>query len=396
MLSTLGDSIRPGPRQRQVATLERRWREATGQNHVVVCRSATAAARLAIRSLGLGSGDEIICPVDAVPASRVLMDANGAVAVPVDIDPATLQIDPAAVAAAVTARTRAVLVVDRYGTTPDYLALEAVGRRHCLALLEDASQARGATFRGRPVGSLGTVSYAALPGLGSTAALGRGGIVATSDDDAASVARRALLVDGAPIVDDNLGDLVEAGDWTMAMSELDAAAAALAMARLDDTAAVRAVNGARLAARLAGIPGLAIPGPVEGATNVYSSFPLVVQPDELGLPDRAASALRDAIIDCLLAEGLRLDRWTPQPLGADPVGYRLLTPDPSSACCRAEFPAAAALAEGGLVLGADPCLLDVVGPTVVDDMADAVLKVVVDHADRLRHLVNERCRPVTH
>ncbi|MFV0523834.1 MAG: DegT/DnrJ/EryC1/StrS family aminotransferase [Acidimicrobiales bacterium] len=394
MLSTLGDSTRPGTRQRQVEKLERRWREATGQNHVVVCRSATAAARLAIHSLGIGPGDEIICPADASPPSLVFTAANGAVPVPVDIDPVTLQIDPAAVAAAVTPRTRAVLVADRYGTTPDYSALEAIGWRHGLVLLEDASQARGATFRGRPAGSMGTVNYCALPSLGSSATLGRGGIVATSDVRATSVVRRALLVDRIPIADDNLMDLVEAGDWTVPMSELDAAAAELALVRLEEAVAIRAANGSRLAGRLADVPGLALPAPIEGATNVYSSFPIVVLPDELGLTERSAPVLRDAIIDSLFAEGLRLDRWSPQPLGVDPVEHRLLPPGSSSEHRGPDYPAAAALVEGALVLGTAPCPLDAVDPTVVDDVADAFLKVVVEHADRLRHLVNERCRPV--
>ena len=299
LLYAMRGSTRPDPRQRRVHKLERRWQEATGTAHVVACRSASAAVNLALRSLDVGPGDEIICAADAPLTSAVLAASNGAVPVLVDIDPSTLQLDPAAVEAAITPRTRLILGVDRYGTTPDFRALGAISRRNGLQILEDGSQARGALFDGRPVGALGAVSVCAF-GDGTNPQLGQGGLLATDDAEVAERARRLILVDDE-IADPLAYAELESGPWPAIMSEFDAALAHSQLVHWDDEVAARAVNGARLARRLSEVPGLDVPAAVPGATHVHSSLPLLVQPDELGLPESAAAVIRDTLIDCMMA-----------------------------------------------------------------------------------------------
>lgn len=392
VLRAIRRSARPGPGQGQVQRLERRWREATGRDHIVACRSATAAARLAMHCLEIGPGDEVICPADAFLSSMVLTATSGAVPVLVDIDPHTFQLDPVAVESAVTPRTRLILGVDRYGTTPDFRALGALSRRYGFHVLEDGSQARGALFDGRPVGSLGTASFCALAGVSRQTVLGQGGVFATDDENVAAIARRALLVD-EPIGAAPVPVQLEPAGWTYPMTELDAAVAEAQLSSLEDDVAVRSANGAHLARRLHEIPGLDLPTTVRGASHVYTSLPVLLLPDELGLPDSAVSELRNTVIDCMTAEGLWLDRWAPQPVGVDVdlVEYRAAAAAGQSTCRRSDFPTTDAVADAAFVIGNDRSSLG--APHTIETMdriADCFTKVLVDNLDRVRQLATER------
>jgi dTDP-4-amino-4,6-dideoxygalactose transaminase len=359
--------------------------------------------KLAMHSLGIGPGDEVICPADAFLTTLVLTATSGAVPVLVDIDPHTLQLDPRAVNAAVTPRTRLILGVDRYGTTPDFRALGALCRRHGLQLLEDGSQARGALFDGRPVGSLGAASLCSLGAPSTGSVLNSGGVFATDDDDVAAAARRLLLVDdGQMTVGLGLGPTplpptlsLGPDGSTYLMSEFDAAVANAQLSVLDDDTAARCINGAHLARQLALIPGLDIPATVPGASHVYTSLPVLVRPDELGLPESATVALRNTVVDCMMAEGLWLDRWAPQPVGADTsigmVDYRIGVDGAELICRRSEFPTTSAVADATFVVGNGRSPLGAPLSTVaMDRIADCFVKVLVDNLDRVRALTLER------
>lgn len=165
----------------EVDAFEREFALASGVRHAVGVGTGTDAIALTLRALDIGPGDEVITsPLSAAYSALAIMMA-GARPVFADIDPERLTLDPAAAAAAVTSRTRAILPVHLYGQAADMRALEAVAARHHLALVEDACQAHLATCDGRPVGSIGIAGAFSFYPTKNLGALGDGGAVTTND-----------------------------------------------------------------------------------------------------------------------------------------------------------------------------------------------------------------------
>ncbi|MEM7338939.1 MAG: DegT/DnrJ/EryC1/StrS family aminotransferase [Actinomycetota bacterium] len=382
---------------RRVARLERHWRNATSRTHAVACRSGDVALRMIVTGLELDPGDEVICPADAALTARVLFGAS-VVAVPVDLDPRTLQLDPDAVRAAITDRTRAVVVVDRHGSTADYDALAAVCDPAGIALIEDASESLGATYHGRPAGAHGMASFCSVSGHDARSPLGTSGLFATDDEDLIAAAQRMLLVNndtplpGTAGLDPESGGHSRMTGWSCQLSELDAVLAHAQLRRNHEQLGTRVANGSHLCLRLADVPGVWTPEPVDGATNVYTSLPLLVVPDELGLPEDAAPALRDAVVDALTAEGLWIDSWRPQGsnpmlvggVGAQHQAWRV-TRTPG------RFAVSEALAGCAVVLGHLRSPFEPPHTTItMDAVADCFEKVLVENVDRLRQLTVRR------
>lgn len=130
----------------------------TGVEKTLLTHSCTAALEMAAILCELAPGDEVILPSFTFVSTANAVVLRGATPVFVDIDPQTLNIDPAAVAEAVTPRTRAIFAVHYAGFPADMDALAAIARRHGLMLVEDAAQALGSTYKGRPAGSLGDMA----------------------------------------------------------------------------------------------------------------------------------------------------------------------------------------------------------------------------------------------
>jgi dTDP-4-amino-4,6-dideoxygalactose transaminase len=172
---------------RAAQSFEAMLRELTGAPHAVMTGSCTAATEVALRGLGVGPGDEVIVPAFTWPSAVSAACGCGAVPVAADIDPDTLILSPAAVGEQVTARTRAVLVVDYAGAPADIAGLRAVLPRS-IPVLEDAAHAfgtvRGTRFAGTEA-DVGLYSFGAT----KTFALGEGGAIVCSDPDLAARCR---------------------------------------------------------------------------------------------------------------------------------------------------------------------------------------------------------------
>jgi dTDP-4-amino-4,6-dideoxygalactose transaminase len=174
----------------ELEAFEREFSEASGAAHTVGLATGTDAIALALRALGVGPGDEVITsPLSAAFSALAIMMA-GARPVFADVDPLRLTIDPAAVAAAVTPQTAAILPVHLYGQPADMDAIMTVASRHNLAVLEDCCQAHLATCGGRPVGSFGAAAAYSFYPTKNLAALGDGGAMTTSDAALAARVRR--------------------------------------------------------------------------------------------------------------------------------------------------------------------------------------------------------------
>jgi dTDP-4-amino-4,6-dideoxygalactose transaminase len=174
----------------EVEQFERRFAELCGVRHCVGVASGTAALMIMLLAAGIGPGDEVIVPAHTFIATGLAVKHVGATIVCVDVEAGTGLIDPDAVAAAIGARTAAILPVHLYGQVCAMDELRQLAARHRLALLEDAAQAHGATYRGRTAGSLGDAAAFSFYPSKNLGALGDAGAVCTNDGALAGTARR--------------------------------------------------------------------------------------------------------------------------------------------------------------------------------------------------------------
>jgi len=165
----------------EVGHLEDALAAFTGARHCITCANGTDALQIALMGLGIGPGDEVITPGFAYIATAEAITLTGARPVYADIDPATYTLDPASVEARITPRTRALMPVSLYGQCADMDALEAIAERHHLAVIEDAAQSFGATYKGRRSGRLGTVACTSFFPSKPLGCYGDGGALFTRD-----------------------------------------------------------------------------------------------------------------------------------------------------------------------------------------------------------------------
>lgn len=172
-----------------VKSFEESFSATYGLKHSIACSSGTAALHMALKALDIGPGDEVITTAMTFIATASAIDLAGAKPVLVDIDLASATLDPAAIEAAITPRTRAIIPVHLYGQCADMDPILVIARKHGLAVIEDAAQAHGAKYKGRMAGSMGDIAcFSFYPGK-NLGAYGEGGLVATGDDKLAAKLR---------------------------------------------------------------------------------------------------------------------------------------------------------------------------------------------------------------
>jgi dTDP-4-amino-4,6-dideoxygalactose transaminase len=174
----------------EVEAFERAFADHAGAAHAIGVGNGLDALRLTLEALGVGPGDEVIVPSHTFVATWLAVSATGATPVPVEPVGGRYVLDAAPVAAAITARTAAIVPVHLYGEPADLVALQALAARHGLALVADAAQAHGARCDGRPVGAYGTAATWSFYPAKNLGALGDGGAVTTDDADLAARLRR--------------------------------------------------------------------------------------------------------------------------------------------------------------------------------------------------------------
>ena len=280
----------------EVEQLEYEVAAAIGVPHAVAVSSGTDALIAALMALGIGQGDEVITPTFSFFATAGSVARVGARPVLVDVDPETLMLDAGRVRAAITPRTRAIVPVHLYGLCADVDALAEVAGPG-IHIIEDAAQAIGATYHGRPAGALGTVGCFSFFPTKNLGGFGDGGLVTTRD---ASIAEHVRLLrnHGAKpkYVHREVG-----GNFRL--DALQAAVLRVKLPHLSEWNAKRRANAAtyrELFAR-AGLDGrVGLPVEPEGRTHVYHQFVIRV-------PDR------DAVRAHLAAKGVGTEVYYPVP-----------------------------------------------------------------------------------
>jgi dTDP-4-amino-4,6-dideoxygalactose transaminase len=230
----------------EVEGFEADWAAFCGAAHCAGTANGLDALILALRSLDIGPGDEVIVPSNTYIATWLAVSAVGAAPVPVEPDPATYNIDPVRIEAAITTHTRAILPVHLYGQPADLDPILAIARAHGLKVIEDAAQAHGARYKGRRIGAHGdAVCWSFYPGK-NLGALGDAGAVTTDDPDlAARIRKLGNYGSSRKYVNEERG-------LNSRLDPLQAAVLRVKLARLKDWTARRQARAAQYLEGLAG------------------------------------------------------------------------------------------------------------------------------------------------
>ena len=317
---------------KRVREFEDRFAAWSGARHAVAVSSGTTALHVALLAHGIGPGDEVITTPFSFIASANCVLYAGATPRFADINPETYTLDPASVEAQITPATKAIIPVHLFGHPCDMDALAAIADRYGLAIIEDACQAHGAAWGGRPVGSWGTACYSFYPTKNMTT--GEGGMI-TTDDAALAERMRVLREHGMRVryVHETLG-------YNFRMTDLQAAIGIVQLTRVDAWNAQRRQNAGYLSRHLAGMPGVTPPIVREEATHVFHQY-------TVSLTDRART------IDALTEQGIGYGIYYPIPIHKQEVylsrGYDVTLPVTEAASERVlSLPVHPALSEADL------------------------------------------------
>ena len=173
----------------EVVRFEEEFARYSGASECIALNSGTSALHLALLAAGVGAGDEVITVPFTFVASVAAVLYAGARPVLVDIEPRTFNMDPAAIEAAITSRTKVILPVHLYGQTADMDPILEIARRHSLIVIEDAAQAHGAEYKGRRAGSIGDIACFSFYPAKNLGAYGEGGAVTTNNATYAKTVR---------------------------------------------------------------------------------------------------------------------------------------------------------------------------------------------------------------
>jgi perosamine synthetase len=261
-----------------------------GVGHAVALTTGTAALDTVLKALGVGPGDEVIVPAFTYVATVNAVVYQGATPVMVDVEPATLNLDPAAVRAAMSSRTRAVIPIDYGGCAADYDALEPLAREHGAVLLQDAAHSLGGAHRGRQPGAFGVGATLSFH-IAKLITTGEGGMVVTNDRDLAEQVR-AIRNQGEPA--EAKYTFTRIGQ-NYRMTDLHAALGLAQLARLPELLARRQAVARWYHEDLDGMEGLVLPRPP--ATVVHPWFLFSVLCRDTASRDRAAATLAAAGVE---------------------------------------------------------------------------------------------------
>ncbi len=290
----------------KVAEFEKAFADYVGADHAIAVSNCTTALHLALRALDVGPGDEIICPTLTFIATANAVVYCGATPVLVDVDGATYNIDPDAVAAAITVRTRAILAVHQLGLPADLERLQTLADTHGLTLIEDAACAAGAQYHGvrigRPHGALACFSFHPRKSITT----GEGGMITTSNP-ALAARVRLLRQHGMSLsdLDRHRGATIQFESYpeigfNYRMTDLQAAIGVEQLRKLEGVLTRRRALAHRYTEALAGVPHLTTPVEPAGLAHPFQSYMVRVSPE--------ASLGRDTLMARLLAEGIATRR----------------------------------------------------------------------------------------
>jgi perosamine synthetase len=290
--------VSQGPR---VQEFEQAFAARVGAPEAVATTNCTTALQLALYVSGVGPGDEVIVPSMSFIATANAVWQNGATPVFADVDPRTYNLDPASAEAAITPRTKAIMPVHQLGLSADMDPFLALGEAHGVAIVEDAACAIGASYKSRPIGSLGPLACFSLHPR-KVITTGEGGMIAVHDPEVAARLRqlRQHAMDVSDLARHGATDVVierypERG-WNSRMTDMQATLGLCQMELLDEILADRARLAARYTEALEQVPFVEPPYEPEYAQRTWQSYAVRLAGD--------APIGRDELMSALLADGI--------------------------------------------------------------------------------------------
>lgn len=315
----------------QVAQLERAFAELQGARFAIACASGTAALEVSLKTAGIGPGAEVIVPPYTFIATASAPMLLGATPVFCDIDADTMNLDPRALQAAITPRTRAIIPVHFAGRAADMDAILSIARDNRLFVLEDAAHGHGAAWKEKGLGSIGDAGAFSFQASKNMTA-GEGGIIVTNDERFAEVCESYIWVGreaSRPWYEHHrLG-------WNYRMTEFQAAILLEQLKRLPSQTTTRMENAAYLNLHLGQIPGIStLPNPPWVTRNAHHIFLFRFHPEKFGIS-------RAEFLLALAAEGIPCAGGYEFPLYRNPLfraqgngweAYVALCPNAEKAC----------------------------------------------------------------
>jgi len=275
----------------KVKELEERIAAFCGTKYAVACASGTDALLLSLMALGVGYGDEVITTPFTFFATGGSISRLGATPVFVDIDPATYNIDPDLIEGSITARTKAIMPVHLFGQCADMDWINEIARRRNLPVVEDAAQAIGALYGGRPAGSLGTLGAFSFFPTKNLGAYGDGGVITTNDRDLFEKLSILRVHGSQPKYYHKVIGI---------NSRLDAIQAAILLVKMpfiQEWNEARRANAAAYDKLLEGLP-VGVPAEAENCRHIYNQYTVRV-------------AERDQLIEFLKSKGVGTEIYYP-------------------------------------------------------------------------------------
>jgi perosamine synthetase len=329
-----------------VDRFEEAFASAVGCRHAVSCSSGTAALHLSLAALGIGTGDEVIVPAFTMIAVANAVSYTGARPVLADVQPETGNLDPSDVEARIGPRTKGIIAVHTYGHPAEMDALVEIARARGLFLVEDAAEAHGARWRGRPAGSLADVATFSFYG-NKIVTTGEGGMVTTDDEPLARVVRR--LRDHAFSEDRHFWHAYRGFNYRM--TNLQAAVGLAQVERLETLVDRRRRRAGRYETGLKGLAGLSLPVERPGTLNAFWMYAIRV--------DDAFGCSRDELRRRLADDGIETRTFF-VPIHFQPIYFELFRGQ--------RFPVSEEFGRRGLYLPSGQCLLE----TEVDAVAASI------------------------
>ncbi|MBW8302523.1 MAG: DegT/DnrJ/EryC1/StrS family aminotransferase [Brevundimonas sp.] len=287
--------------------------------------SGTAALHCALAGVGVEAGDEVVVPaLTYIACAAAVLHAN-AIPIFADVDPLHYNVTPETLEAALTPRTRAIIVVHLHGLPADMTGIMDLARRVGLPVIEDFSQAVGASWQDRPVGALGSVGAASLMAGKNLASAGEGGVLVTNDLELRN--RAARLKCFGESLDFEGGYTLQHGTlgYNYRINLLSAALVSQQLFRLEEFTNARREGAARLSAGISQVPGFHPPVVPDGAAHCYHMYRFRFDPAEAGL-NISVDQMREGLKRIFWEEGLPLVEFQNQPLAGHDLLQRRVGP----------------------------------------------------------------------
>ena len=260
----------------EVNSFEKEFADYIGVKHAVGVNSGTAALHIALASLDIGPGDEVIIPPFTFIATGSSILHNNAIPIFADIDEKSYTLDPESVKKQITNKTKAIVPVHLAGITTDMQPLREIAHDNDIFIVEDACQAHGARYKGQKVGSIGDLSaFSFYPSKNMTT--GEGGMITTNNDDIAEQCR-LIRHHGEPswYVYNRLG-------WNYRMTEIQGAIGRVQLSKLDEFIKIRNENAKYLTDKVKEIKGINPPYVPEYCEPAFNYWIGRIQPEIIGL-----------------------------------------------------------------------------------------------------------------